>query len=746
MVNGADRYEFQEDCVNYLFETTTSPTSKQCITIKAPTGAGKTVILIKYIDEFLNNTTGDTAFIWLCPGSGELEEQSQLRMEQLAPHIESRALILSIIKGFERGTVTFINWELVNKSGNNALKDGEKKNLYDRIEEAHRNGVHFIVIIDEEHKNADSTASRAIIDAFQADHIIRVSATPKKVAHQEYYEIPEAEVIDAGLITTAICVNEGVVDSERIEDDYDILLKLADDKRKEIGSAYEQIGVDIRPLVLIQFPVGHPETIAAVEKKLAAMGYTTDNHFVNVWLSGDHRTDEDLTDLNGRPAFLLMKQAVATGWDCPRAKILVKLRETGSRDFQIQTIGRIRRMPERKHYVFPGILDLCYIYTLDTKYKKAILTSWDRAYQPQELTLKPSASEFKLTKELRNNDTDSGISERELVHKVYDFFVKKYGLSTRTTENRVILEKNGYNFSPDIDSKILQGEFETIAALSTASSAHKIEVKTKINTHTHGIYLMRAVDEIKTITSIPAKRVKSILQRLFRKGKRARYKLISLNVSDFYAFLINNIHELKKVFREIMAEESEIQLSFVGQAKTTTFTIPPSESYNYSEKKAGTVYPMHKNAYDGYTSAFITADAGRSTSERMFEEYCESVDDIEWVYKNGDAGPQYFSIVYLDGLSNKQHLFYPDYIVKMKSGEIWIIETKGGWQRSGHTKNIDLQIKNKFIVLKEYTQRYGVNWGFVRDNDNDGHLYINNTTYTDDFSDDSWMPLESVIK
>ena len=59
---------------------------------------------------------------------------------------------------------------------------------------------------------------------------------------------------------------------------------------------------------------------------------------------------------------------------------------------------------------------------------------------------------------------------------------------------------------------------------------------------------------------------------------------------------------------------------------------------------------------------------------------------------------------------------------------------------------LTVPIKNKFIVLKEYTQRYGVNWGFVRDNDNDGHLYINNTTYTDDFSDDSWMPLESVIK
>ncbi len=129
------------------------------------------------------------------------------------------------------------------------------------------------------------------------------------------------------------------------------------------------VGADIRPLVLIQFPTGQPETIKAVEEKLAKMGYTYDNGLVNIWMSDDKHISDDLTANNGTPAFLLMKQAIATGWDCPRAKILVKLREEGSEEFQIQTIGRIRRMPERKHYDFPIVLDFCFIYTLDTKYK-----------------------------------------------------------------------------------------------------------------------------------------------------------------------------------------------------------------------------------------------------------------------------------------------------------------------------------------------------------------------------------------
>ncbi|MBK8698450.1 MAG: hypothetical protein IPN29_02455 [Saprospiraceae bacterium] len=45
--------------------------------------------------------------------------------------------------------------------------------------------------------------------------------------------------------------------------------------------------------------------------------------------------------------FLLFKQAIDTGWDCPRAHILVKLRDIQSYTFEVQTVGRILRMPEQ---------------------------------------------------------------------------------------------------------------------------------------------------------------------------------------------------------------------------------------------------------------------------------------------------------------------------------------------------------------------------------------------------------------
>lgn len=735
MVSKIKDYEFQTQCVEFLIEKTVETTSKQVITVKAPTGAGKTIILIKYVDEFLKNTAGNIAFVWLCPGKGNLEEQSKARMEEVTPHIDTRNLMYSMMAGFEPGSVTFINWELVTKRGNTALKDSERSNLFEKIAEAHKDGTEFVVIIDEEHLNNTKKADD-VINAFVAKNIIRVSATANKVPHQEYYEISEEDVIDAGLITKAIYVNEGVDDSKEIQDDYEYLLDLADEKRKAIAKAYEKEDVNVRPLVLIQFPMGQPETIKAVEKKLAGMGYTYDNGMVNIWMSDEKIVSDDLTDLDGSPSFLLMKQAISTGWDCPRAKILVKLREGGSEDFQIQTIGRIRRIPEGKHYGM-NILDYCYIYTLDTQYKIGLLSSLDKAYQVRRLFLRDEAKGFTLTKEMRDLDFD-GLGERETLEKVYDYFKKSYKLGSDKNINRENLEAGGYDFSHEIDSKILQGVFRTTESLAQGSTDNRIKVKTTVNTHTHGIYLLHSVDEIKKVTGMQSQKVKNILRRMFSKGKKKKYKLIELENSDFYAFVINNVKQLKIDFKKVTSQMGGTQLSLKLEPKVTQFCIPEMEVYKFSEVKHRTL--MRMNAYREYTNEFVT-DKTRSLPERLFERYCENNDKVEWVYKNGDTGQQYLSIVYMDGIS-KQWLFYPDYIVHLKDGTDWIIETKGG-ESSGHSKNIDMQIENKFIAFKQYAKKYNLHWGFVRDIDEE--LFINNTEYVEDMSDDSWKPLEEEL-
>lgn len=727
-------FDFQEQAIIKLLDLTSKSSGKQTIVMKAPTGSGKTIILIDYVDEYLTNVSSNTAFIWLCPGKGNLEEQSREKMRKFAPGRTTQNLFDSLLNGFTPGSTTFINWELVTKKGNTAIRDSERKNMFDRIADAHRSGMEFIVIIDEEHSN-NTAKAKIIIDAFSAKNIVRVSATAIENKRYEFFEIDEVDVIDAGLITKALYVNESIRDNVEITDDYDYLLDLADSKRKDIAARYQSIGKNIRPLVLIQFPNGQPETITAVEKKLETMGYTYDNGMVSKWMSEDKKDlPVNLTENDAIPVFLLMKQAISTGWDCPRAKILVKLREGMSESFEIQTIGRIRRMPEAAHYE-DDLLDFCYVYTFDEKYKAGLLADMDKAYETRRLFLKDKCKTFTLEKEIRDQDFD-GLGEREVLNKVYDALVKKHSLSTDKANNKMRLQADGYTFGNEIIGHALYGQY--IRTDRVAESTTYYTTRKRVDTHKHGMEMLHCVDAIKSTIGMPTNKVKTILERLFRRGGNTNKKLLLLDTAEFYAFIINNEHLLKEEFHEVTADMA-VQMSMLLHPKKSMFRIPEQDFFKYDPGVKNEVEYL-SNAYHEYTSGYATSLV-RSTSEMLFEQHCEGRSDIEWVYKNGNTGQQYFSIVYIDALQH-QWLFYADYIVMMKDGTVWVIETKGG-ESHGQDKNIDKQIENKFNAFKKYASEKGMHWGFVRDKDS--QLYINNTEFALDMADEHWVALQDIF-
>ena len=146
-----------------------------------------------------------------------------------------------------------------------------------------------------------------------------------------------------------------------------------------------------------------------------------------------------------------------------------------------------------------------------------------------------------------------------------------------------------------------------------------------------------------------------------------------------------------------------------------------------------------KNVYQNY----LSSAAPRSTPEVKFEKFCEHSGNVEWWYKNGDKGSEYFSIVYGDN-SEKQKLFYPDYIVGI-SGEIWIIETKGGFDRSGNSQDIDIYTPKKFEVLKAYLDTHGLKGGIVRNDATTDELCICMEHYSDDIGSDDWVLLENIL-
>ena len=190
-------------------------------------------------------------------------------------------------------------------------------------------------------------------------------------------------------------------------------------------------------------------------------------------------------------------------------------------------------------------------------------------------------------------------------------------------------------------------------------------------------------------------KVKTILERLFRRGGSSYKNLLLLDTSEFYAFIINNEHRLKEEFREVTADMNT-QMTLSLNSKKSIFHIPEQDFYKYDPGVKNEVEYL-TNAYHDYTSGY-TISLVRSTSEMR--------NDIEWVYKNGDTGQQYFSIVYRDGFQN-QWLFYADYIIMKKGGTVWVIETKGGESKS-KDKNTDIQIENKFNAFKNYAAEHSL--------------------------------------
>lgn len=732
-MQGIELKEFQVNCVNDLLNATTVGTKREVL-VQAPTGSGKTIILLEYIKEYIEENN-NTIFVWLTPGKGDLEEQSRDKMTKYLPSLNSKNIAEVLLSGFEAGDTAFINWETITKKGNTALKEQERKNLFERIDEAYNRGYNFIVIVDEEHLNK-TVKAEAIIDYLKPNYIVRVSATTKKNKEAEFIQIDELDVINEGLITRALYINENVSSNVELENEHEYLLDLALKKQKAIRKEYRDNNIEVNPLIIVQMPNNSNDMIEQIEEILDNKGYSYKNKTVAIWLADRKENIEDISNNNAEPIILIMKQAISTGWDCPRAKILVKLRDNMSEDFETQTIGRIRRMPQAHHYD-NLLLDNCYLYTFDEKYEETIKQELgNNAQEVKMVFLKDEFKAFRLQKQIRNNDFD-GFDDRETFRIIQEFMIKKYSLTNNKTNNKTILEANGYTFEETISNSIVQDKIVKIDSNEIAN-ANKIQVKSIVNTSKNGIDLRHSIGVISSKIGMKYDKTRVVLERMFLKRKLFTKKFINLSLVEFYAFIINNEDKLKYDFLEAVSQEAR-QVSIKSESiKETEFKIPEMDIIRYDPKMKDTVI-YEKNVYRDYPSS-----TKKSKSERMFEKYCNSSSNVKWFYKNGEHSIDYFSIIYVDAVG-KKWAFYPDYILQDEQGYTWIIETKGGENAEGISKNIDIKVENKFAVLKEYADKHNLKWGFVRDYDKNDSLYICNTEYTEDMDTDNWVKLEDIL-
>lgn len=238
--------------------------------------------------------------------------------------------------------------------------------------------VRPVVVIDEGHK-AYSDIARDTIAGFNPRFILELSATPNtNNKHQSnvLVNVPGADLKDEEMIKLPInVINEG-------KGGWKHTLTLAHSKQQELERAalafQNEAGRYIRPIVLVRVErTGKEQRDAGLVHAEDAREYLRDQlgvkeeHIRLKTSSDDELADEDLLSPTSSVRFIITKDALREGWDCPFAYALAVLSRTTATTALTQMIGRVLRQPHAKA-TGVSALDECYVFTFDQDVMAAI--------------------------------------------------------------------------------------------------------------------------------------------------------------------------------------------------------------------------------------------------------------------------------------------------------------------------------------------------------------------------------------
>jgi type III restriction enzyme len=747
--------KFQQKAVRKLVDETIDllrlSGHRKTLIFKAPTGAGKTVMASQLLADLTEElqSRGDSpyqqvAFIWIAPN--KLHQQSYFKMKNY--FTETRLLKPVMYDEIDQsegvikpGEILFVNWESINKEKNVMVRDSEQNaSLYEitrRTQE--EQGLPIVVVIDEEHlfwsRTADKSAS--VLHKIKPKVEIRISATPKTNSDHKI-TVSREEVVKEEMIKKQVVLNPDITKGYNDENELNIhLIQCALEKRRLLAEAYKKEGTNINPLLLIQLPNDTSESMSVEDAAIAEQvktylreikNITTENKKLAVWLSSEKENLEGLEQPDNMTEVLLFKQAIALGWDCPRAAVLLIFRKLQSNQFTIQTVGRILRMPEQKFYK-NDLLNVGYVYT-DISKDQIQIVAEDMDYlnkdalqairrdNLQNVALQSYYSVYKSSdrnrlgpdfkkelidcfsrnwlvkwqqfsfsfddEETQEPEPPQNIAEQNRKQVEQNLHIKfdVLRLGVQVPENIVFQNELGI-----IDVEGHKHEFAKSAGevrriyidycrslLGSFEKAHSTDVLAG--------YLLQAMEELFELFETDAMKV-----ILFYANKPKFTEIIEKALANY---------ERKLQERQRKAKERAFE--------QYTWEVPAERLY-----KESTHHVMPK-VEEHALLPFIELN-NVSTPERRFSEFLEANKAyIDWWYKNGDEGKQHYSIPYENSQKEKS-LFYVDFVIRMKNGKIFLFDTK--------TENSDPEAPNKHNALIDYMEDKGLQGGvIVEKNDN----------------------------
>lgn len=669
---------YQEEYINELTETAVKLLNDKyrdqgTIVLKAPTGSGKTYMISQSITKIVKQqgSKASYCFIWLSVNS--LHEQSR---QSLSQYLEDEKLLECITiddiqnNTIEENEIVFINWDSLIKENNVFRMENEKDwNLQSVVANTKDEGREIILIIDESHRTAKAEKAKEVINEIQPKLTIEMTATPSSISGT-LIEIPLGRVIAEGMIKSEVQINPN---SKHIKENKD-LLNVALKKRKELQQAYKELGTDINPLLLIQIPnkkqtdSSNPEDY--IIGLLADHDITERNGKLAIRISGVDikELDEKVKPHNSEIDVLIFKEAIALGWDCPRASIIFLQREWKQErySFNIQTLGRIMRMPEQMHYPTKPILNIGYVFSASDNFEIVQELANDyvsnlQMERDEDLNTKP----VKLTSEFIRR-------KRELTRLSGDFkkclFEAAKELNTKDEINTSIKQ---IKKTVAIDGKVKELDKEQRQEIEfSEKTSIKKDIKEVADSYIYFCAEMSNPYAKARSTNIIKSSLRSWFKDKFEIGDEDQISLIVMNRSN-NSSIKTLLEEAKEKYKNLPTKDEEI-------LQNTNWEIPESISIftDYevlsNSNKSIIKQPDEKKLF---VKKNKNGKIELSNPEVDFiKELDKTDDDILWWFKNGVSESKYFGIAYKksDGF---HYGFYPDFLIKTKKETI-IVEIK----------------------------------------------------------------------
>ena len=648
---------------------------------KAPTGSGKTLMMAEFLKRLIDSRIDGKkfSFIWIAVNKLHDQSRNNLRKYYDQNGVGIKCSYFDDLDDRKIGEneILFLNWASINKKDNLYVRVNERdNNLSSVIARTKDEGRMIFLVIDESHHTANSEKSKELIQDIGPKITIEVSATPQLNNANRIVEVELKDVKDEEMIKKEIIINPGfehyIIDKKKSDTSADeLVLESAIKKRIELHKKLELEGSSVNPLLLIQLPDAmqgvsdKKDEIVALLKKF---GYTTENGRLAIYLSDkDNKINLANIEKNeNEVAVMIFKQAISLGWDCPRATMLVLFRQWREENitFSIQTLGRIMRMPEQKHYddqdlnvgyVFTSLQDINVAEDLSRDYITTFSGFRIKSYKNLDLVSYHS-KRFREETRLSTDFTPLFIEAGKKLKLKEKFSFKHSVLSTS-------LIASGRITDPDKEAK-------------------SIDKKGTLDIPKNEVELQNAFDMFCRNNLAP-----------FEPEQRS----IGRIKSSIYSFFDASRNEDKwpKIQAAVLAEKNhqamidtinmakELYQAEVGKGKNELikneepWNIPKVINYtkSYAKKayKKSVILPYHTKTSGVGTPNLFEED---SVLEVEFIEHLEKSKAVEWWFKNGRSDATYFAVPHKE--HGVERPFYVDFIVMQKGGHIGLFDTKGG--------------------------------------------------------------------